>query len=373
MPELANHNHTQAKQTTHHKTGRQASPPINLKYVQTLTDCTGMMQHGIGGVPDPQTGYTTDDNCRALLAMVRLWRGNPKLRGEVEPLLRTFTQFMLFAQIREGSDAGWFINFFSYDRKPLEKRGTEDCLGRCIWALAESASGDLPTGVSQAIWGMLHLSRQAMLKIRSPHAAAYILCGLCRLPNASNDPHIKHFADFLTDLWHTYKKPGWNWFEPQMTYDNARCVEAVLRVGLVTGDKDAMAIGIDALEFLTTHSFGPTDGFLSPVGNRGWFVQGKDKAAFDQQTIEAGAYAELYAFAAKDLGRTEYLKLADRSRDWFLGDNIHKLSLYDYETGGCCDAITKDGVNCNQGAESTLSYLLAESALLQAEAAVAHR
>jgi len=343
-------------------TDTSQSPLLTLEYVHTLTDGTGMIQHGIGGVPDPQTGYTTDDNCRALLAMTRIWRTDLLLHADAETLLRTYARFMLLAQIRDGENAGWFINFFSYNRNPLEARGTEDCLGRCIWALGECASGNLPTAVSLAVRGMLLAARPNLAKVGSPHAMAYALLGLCRLPDAASDPQVRHCADFLARCWREYSKPDWQWFEPQMTYDNARCVEAMLRVAVVTGDKEYMQIATSALDFLTENSFDKVRGCLSPVGNCTWYVRGGDKCNFDQQTIEAGAYAELYCLAAQVLGQPEYAKLASRCRNWFLGDNVHRLPIYDPETGGCFDALTAEGVNLNQGAESVLSYILAETA-----------
>jgi hypothetical protein len=112
---------------------------------------------------------------------------------------------------------------------------------------------------------------------------------------------------------------------------------------------------------LTENSFDPTDGYLTPIGNRNWWVEGEAKSLFDQQTIEAGAYAELYHYVTYDLGFTEYEKYINQSRNWFLGENVHRMPIYVSETGGCHDSLNELGVNLNQGAESVLSYLLAES------------
>jgi len=167
--------------------------------------------------------------------------------------------------------------------------------------------------------------------------------------------------DRLLALWQTYSEPDWLWFEPQMTYDNARYCEALLRAGIALGEEEAITVARTALDFLTENSFDRTEGFLMPVGCRGWWPRGGTKASFDQQTIEAGAYVEAYRLAASVFGEPSYTHLANRAREWFWGHNIHRLPLYDPDSGGCYDALTAEGVNLNQGAESVLSYLLAET------------
>lgn len=356
-------------------TDRSQSRPLRLDFMRTMTDDTGMIQHGVGGVPDPHTGYTTDDNARAFLAMVRLWRNFPDRRAEVEPLLRRYLQFLVFAQRREHSPEetcggsgegvngdGWFRNFAAYDRHFLEPVGSEDCLGRCIWALGEADAGDLPQGVRLAVRSMLSRSRIAANSINSPHSVCYMLLGLSELARDTGvRPLVEKGVGRLMTLWNTFSEPGWLWFEPQVTYDNARYCEALLRGGLVLGDNKAIAVAKESLDFLTEHSFDKAEGYLAPVGCRGWWHKGGEKARFDQQTVEAGAYIEAYRLFARVFNEPHYNELAERSREWFWGNNVHRLPLYDPDSGGCFDGLTSDGVNLNMGAESVLSYMLAES------------
>jgi hypothetical protein len=257
---------------------RSQSRPLRLDFLRTMTDDTGMIQHGVGGVPDPHTGYTTDDNARAFLAMVRLWRNFPDRRGEVEPLLRRYLQFLIFAQRRDNSPEekcggsgegvngdGWFRNFAGYDRRFLEPVGSEDCLGRCIWALGEAEAGDLPQGVRLAVRSLLSRSRIAANSINSPHSASYMLLGLSGLARDTGvRPLVEKGVERLLGLWRTYSEPGWFWFEPQMTYDNARYCEALLRGGIAVGNDNAIAIAKHAFDFLTEHSFDKSDGHLAP-------------------------------------------------------------------------------------------------------------
>jgi len=67
------------------------------------------------------------------------------------------------------------------------------------------------------------------------------------------------------------------------------------------------------------------------------------------------AYTEAYKITEEK----EYKEKALKAFKWFLGENIHKTPLYDEKTGGCRDGIEEDGINQNQGAESTICYLLA--------------
>jgi len=344
------------KQRAATETPRDAAT-VPLHFLRTMTDDTGIIQHGKGGIPDALTGYTTDDNCRAFLAMVRLWRTQPARRAEVEPLLRRYLTFLYWAQHPDGDNKGWFRNFVSYDRKFLDERGTEDCLGRCVWAIGEAASGPLPPGCSVAVQTMLARALPLTLGVSAPRARAYALLGLTHAA-AHKPDHLRALADPLIRLWNVNQFSDWRWFEPYMTYDNARMVEAIERAGRALGDGDYLEIAAHARDFLTQHSFAggaSGDDFLEPIGNRGWWKRGGAKARFDQQTIEAGAYVELYRLAG-DTPR------AVRAFEWFEGRNIHGLPVYDPDTGGCLDGLTPEGANLNQGAESTLSYLLAVTA-----------
>jgi hypothetical protein len=330
---------------------------VLLKYLSRMTDDTGMIQHGIGSIPDPQTGYTTDDNARALLAMVRLWRLCPERRAEVEPLLLRYLGFLLWVQQRSGDAAGRFVNFVGYDRTYLDAQGTEDSLGRTVWVLGEAVGGALPFGSDTSVRSLWSRALPHLENLHAPRARAYALLGLCAaVPHETE--RLRTMALPLAHLWKEYATAHWHWFEPYLTYDNARLVEAVYRVGQILDHGPLLRIARDAAAFLTEHSFADdtTIGkYLEPVGNAGWWQQGGIKARFDQQTLEAGAYAELY----RCLGDTEHERLA---LDWFHGRNFHGLPIYDLETGGCYDSLTADGINRNMGAESVLSYLLAVTA-----------
>ena len=322
----------------------------SLDALKAITDDTGIFQHGLGGIPDPQHGYTTDDNCRALLVAVRLWRRWPERRAEIEPLLMRYAAFLRWTQVREGPAAGRFVNFVGYDRRYLDADGTPDCLGRCLWALAEAASGPLPPTVDIAIDTLLADARDARdFLLASPRACAYALLGLARDPNF--DPKIlRALSAPLITGWETYSTKDWPWFEPYLTYDNARLVEACRRTADALSDDRLSRIADKSLAFLTRSSF--RGDVLHPVGNRGWWPQGGECALYDQQPLEAAAYTELYRL----VGDTEREK---RSMEWFLGRNSLGISLVDPASGFCHDGLQPEGANRNGGAESVVAWLLA--------------
>ena len=149
----------------------------------------------------------------------------------------------------------------------------------------------------------------------------------------------------------------WRWYEPILTYDNARVPEALMACGRITNDDRMVKAGIDALEWLRDIQLDPSGGWFTPVGNHGWFPRSGSKAQFDQQPLEAAAMIGASLEAYQCTQREEWIQLASTCFNWYLGKNDQQVQLYDAATGGCRDGLTADGVNQNQGAESTLSYL----------------
>lgn len=321
-----------------------------LSALKMLTDDTGLFQHGIGGIPDPTHGYTTDDNARALLVTVRLWRRWPEHRPEIEPLLRRYTAFLRGTQVTIGPSAGRFVNFVGYDRRFLDQEGTLDCLGRCLWALAEAASGPLPAEIAVAIETMLANARDIHRTLcESPRACAYALLGLTCDPSFNPEILRTLSAPFIVG-WESCSTSDWRWLERYLTYDNPRLVEACRRTADALQDAYLRQIADTMEEFLTRESF--KEGVLHPVGNQGWWNQGEQPAAYDQQPLEAAAYAALYRLTGDIVHEAS-------SINWFLGKNSLSMPLVDPESGFCRDGLQANGPSANGGAESILAWLLA--------------
>ena len=145
--------------------------------------------------------------------------------------------------------------------------------------------------------------------------------------------------------------------KPMLNYDNARLPEALMACGRVTNDDYMVKAGIDVLEWLRDIQLDPSGGWFTPVGNQGWFPKSGRKAQYDQQPLEAAAMIGASIEAYECTQREEWMQLASTCFNWYLGKNDQQIQLYDYATGGCRDGLMADGVNENQGAESTLSYL----------------
>ena len=171
---------------------------------------------------------------------------------------------------------------------------------------------------------------------------------------------ISH-ANSLVDLYEANHKEDWNWFEPTVTYSNAKLSESLLLAYNYTKDRTYRKIGLATLDFLTEIQW--KGDFFDMVGNQGWYSYNGEKPIFDQQPIEAGYLTQAYVSAYEIVRERKYLELAKYSFEYFLGRNRLQTVMYDYSTGAVCDGLNCDGMNCNQGAESVICFLMALSSL----------
>jgi hypothetical protein len=168
---------------------------------------------------------------------------------------------------------------------------------------------------------------------------------------------MKSLGNRLMERFRQFATKDWQWHEAELNYDNGRLPEALLACGRITGDNDMVSLGIDILEWLRDIQIDPSGGWFAPVGNQGWFPKSGSKAQYDQQPLEAAAMIGASIEAYECTQREEWIQLASTCFNWYLGKNDQQIQLYDYASAGCRDGLTRDGVNENQGAESTLSYL----------------
>jgi uncharacterized protein YyaL (SSP411 family) len=173
------------------------------------------------------------------------------------------------------------------------------------------------------------------------------------------------------ELYDRSAQPDWSWFEEELTYDNAKLPHALLVSGQATHSPAVLERGLQTLRWLTTMQ-ASENGHLRPVGSNGFYRRGGPRANFDQQPIEAHSTTSACLEAYRATGDSWWLEKAHQAFDWFLGWNDLGLELYSPSTGGCRDALHVDRVSGNQGAESTLAFLLslAEMKLMRNAAAV---
>jgi hypothetical protein len=336
----------------------QRLPQINLNHLRDMTDDTGMLQHAKFTVPNRAHGYCVDDNARALIVATRACDLNRNDRS----LIELSSIYLSFLDSAFDIEQGRFRNFMSYERKWLETIGSEDSHGRALWALGVVAGRGHNSGQVALATSLFHDALPALENFSDSRAIAFPILGMqAYLRRHDNDQRVldlmKALGDRLQARFRKYATKDWRWHETELNYDNARLPEALIACGRVIGDDDMVLLGIDILEWLRDIQMDPSEGWFAPVGNNGWFPKSGSKARYDQQPLEAAAMIGASLEAYQCTQREEWIQLASICFNWYLGKNDQQMQLYDSASGGCRDGLTRDGVNENQGAESTLSYL----------------
>jgi len=333
-------------------------PELKLDHLSRMTDSTGVFQHAIFGVPNFSEGYCTDDNARAFILAVLLGE-----LGEGAERARTVASTSA-AFLHHAFDPRTkrFHNHMSFDRHWLDPQGSEDCQGRALWALGVGV-GRSPFRSVQMMAGQLFAQAlPALTEFTSPRAWAFGLIGIHEyLRRLSGDSLVNQTRDTLTcrlmELLGSNAKPDWCWFEEELSYDNAKLAHALILSGHATGNTLVFERGLHTLRWLNELQISEK-GHFRPIGSNGFYRRGGTRANFDQQPIEAQAMVSACLEAYRATSHGWWYEQAQRAFDWFIGWNDLGLELYSPENGGCGDGLHVDRVNGNQGAESTLAFLL---------------
>ena len=342
------------------KTESETMSSISLTHLCRLTDDSGLIQHAGYAVPRRDEGYSADDNARALILMAREAADAP---GD-ERIVDLATVYL--AYLEHAQDArGTFRNFMTYDRRWATLPSSADCQGRCLWSLAEASASSLPECLRETAWQMLLAAVDHPELTSYPRTAAFYLLALEQAATVADGGRFDALAgvaaDQLLDWFRLSSEGSWQWFEDVITYAAGRLPHGLLAAATILGRDDLRDAGLAALEFLIGKTI--VDDVFVPVGNRGWYPRGATKAEFDQQPIEAMAMVEVLLAALRATGELRYARLAQVSGRWFTGGNVGNRSLADPGRGSCYDGLTPEDVNRNQGAESTLAWLLTRQAL----------
>jgi glycosyltransferase involved in cell wall biosynthesis len=343
-------------------------PELKLDHLFRMTDSTGIFQHALFSVPNFSEGYCTDDNARALILTIMLEElGDDSSR--VRALATTYAAFLNHA-----FDAGskYFHNFMSFDRKWLDERGSEDSHGRALWALG-TCVGRSQRRSFQALAGQLfNRALPIVADFTSPRGWAFSLIGIHEyLRRLSGDRVASQIRETLVSrLMRPFEEAEdqWPWCEDAVTYDNAKVAHALIVSGADSGQEVVTQRGLQVLRWLVKIQSSESGNF-SPIGCNGFFQRGEARANFDQQPIEASSMVSACLEAFRLTSDPFWYEQARRAFDWFLGWNDLGLELYSPTTGGCYDALHVDRVNQNQGAESTLAFLLSLAEMKLAVAA----
>lgn len=337
-------------------------PRLNIDHMAAMTDDTGILQHAIFSVPNSSEGYTTDDNARALIVSGHLDR-SPVWAGQAQ-CVSPSGRYLAFLWLAFNSKTGRFKNFLGYDRRWLEEVGSEDSHGRALWSLGKVLGHSQDAGLRGAAGRLFEAAVPATLAFTSPRAWAFCILGMqAYLDWFPGDRAIQGarnaLANRLLDIYERSHSSTWHWFEKSLSYSNARLSQALILAGWRSANQRMVEAGMDSLKWLVAEQHRDDAQIFVPIGSNGFFVEGNEKARFDQQPVEAcatvSACLEVYRLTEEGL----WFEEAHRVFSWFLGKNDLQVPLYDATTGGCRDGLHPDRINENQGAESTLSFLMA--------------
>ncbi|MFW6132680.1 MAG: hypothetical protein ACOC8F_02195 [Planctomycetota bacterium] len=345
-------------------------PQIDLRHLFVLTDDTGMLQHATHATPDLHHGYCTDDNARALIAAVKvaslpsdLWVRRDGGQGYGPEDLQVATQrYLAFLAYAFNEDAGRFRNFMQYDRDWLEEVGSEDSHARTVWALGKAVRFAPNDDVAELADRLMHQALPATETFEHIRPWAYTLLGVDEyLRSRRGAPPARRLhaslAERLYAQWKDHATEDWPWWADELTWGNAKLPHAMFVAGLTTERSELCEAALKALRWLVKVQTGSA-GQLSIIGNRGWYHRGGRKARWDQQPIEAKGLVQACVTAAAGTGQSEWTDRTRQCFQWFTGRNDADAPLYNSDTGGGQDGLTEHGPNANQGAESTLAYLL---------------
>lgn len=341
---------------------RYTIPEINLKHFKNLTTKFGMIQFSIINQPDLDSGYTLDDNARALIAICQHFElTNDKEDLQYIMLYYKFIKHCLRAE-------GYFLNYVDENRKftTQNNENLADANGRAIWALGylislgKIVSNNLITDAKNT----LNTALTYVDKIHSPRAMSFIIKGVYysnkNSKSATNTTVVDHLANRLVQMFRHEAKPNWEWFESYLTYGNSSLPEAMLCAYKETGNETYKEIAKISFDFLLSKIFTETQ--IKVVSNKGWMERHAKKSNAPiggEQPIDVAYTIIALSQFYEAFNDATYLQKMELAFSWFLGNNHLQKIIYNPCTGGCYDGLEENYVNLNQGAESTVSYLMA--------------
>lgn len=339
---------------------RYELPDINLGHFKKMTTAFGMIQFSKINHPDPKSGYTIDDNARAMVAMCMQF----ELFGAKKDLsyIKIYLDFIQFCLQPDGH----FLNYVNIDKQFTDQNNEvnlDDSNGRAIWALGFLISKGklLPVSLVQQAEKILLQTMVHIPTMHSTRAMAFAIKGLSYYLRTGHSDSanlmLETLANRIVQMYKHEAEKGWHWYESYLTYGNSTIPEAMLCAWLSTGNKEYKQIARESFDFLLSHTF--TEAGIKVVPNRGWMKKGKQKADYGEQPIDVAYTIMALQLFHEVYHDDSYLEKLETAFNWFLGQNhLHQI-IYNPCTGGCYDGLEETHVNMNQGAESTISYLMA--------------
>ena len=335
-------------------------PEINLDHLKRMTTDFGMIQFSNISQPDLNSGYTLDDNARALITMCMNFELTP---NETDlSYIQIYLDFIKYCQLRDGS----FLNYVNKEKRFTEQNylvNLGDSNGRAVWALGFLLSKKtlLPATIIALAENIINRTMPQLLSIYSPRAMAFAIKGMYYYNLAFKSPKavmiIKILANRLVQMYKHESEKDWEWFESYLTYANSILPEAMLCSGQATGDIRYKEISRESFDFLLASTFNAQG--IEVVSNKRWLFKGKNAGMGGEQPIDV-AYTIIALSKFNEIyNNPDYSEKLTIAFNWFLGQNRINQIVYNPCTGGCYDGLEESHINPNQGAESTVSYLMA--------------
>lgn len=347
---------------------RTIIPPVNLRHLYKMTDDLGLFQFAKLTVPNKESGYTLDDNARALITCS--WLIKQKYSKKIMDLINIYFAFIKKCQLQDGT----FTNYIGFkDNSPTDQNNNEDLSdpqARAMWALSEVMNNQvLSVDIRNQAKKMYLQSLEKGSKLTHLRAKAFAIKSFTLALNALPDhqkillEYIKKYTDSLVAALKENSLKSWVWFEKDLKYSNALLSESLIIAGNYLKDYIYTNKGIQSLDFLISKTFSPD--MYMPIGHSNWYKKNGIRSRYDQQAEDPAAMILALSTAYENTHDEKYKNLAKKCFSWFLGNNSLNKSLYDEKTGGCYDGLRPDHVNLNQGAESLVSYLMSSYTITQ--------
>ena len=327
-------------------------PAIKLNHLRNLTDGVGCIQFAKLSVPDSSSGYTADDNSRALIVSTlhdKIY--NSEISKELSKIYLNFLE-------KVHDEEGKFNDLESGNENLIPS--SEDSIGRTMWALGHLIYNSKNQEFIEKAKKLFDTSYNLVDNLSSPRAKAFSIIGLYYYyKKYQKEEVISKIKKLVDSLIESYKKEAteeWNWFESSLTYSNSKLSEVLFLAYDLTKQEEYLEIAEKTLDFLSNLVFFKDE--LSPIGQNGWYNRNGKRSFFDQQPIDASSMVQTYLIAYSITKNKKYYENAVLAFNWFLGKNHLKEMIYNEITGGCYDGLSKNSINLNQGAESTIEYLI---------------
>jgi len=339
-------------------------PDFNLNHINLSTNNIGIIQFSLIDQPNIDSGFTVDDNARALTSLTEYY----ELTNDttVLPNINTYFTFIENAQ----QPAGDFLNYKNEQGEYTEQNYTEnleDSIGRALNALGHFYSKQYLFNhrYSNRISALIDRSLAHITTLKSPRSIAFALKGLYQynelIKSSEIHTQILELSNHLIRFYEQSKQADWFWFEDTITYGNAILPEVLLYVYALTKNKKTLDYAKESFDFLLDIHFKKE--YFSTISNRTWYTLNQEVSPFGEQPIDVAYTILALEQFSKYFPNENYLQKMRKAFNWYLGDNHLKQIIYNPLTGGCCDGLEHDRINLNQGAESTVTYLLARNCI----------